>query len=872
MTQRHYTIPKLAGWLLNLVLPKADRKYLAGDNQEIYHDIAVEKGRGTANLWIAKQIIKFFPIYLFETIYWRMIMIKNYMTVAFRNLFKHKGYSFINIAGLALGMTCCLLILLWVFDELSFDRFHENADLLYKVEQDFFYSGEVYHVYPTPYPMGPGIKSEVPEIVEQTRYAGLGNVLLKYGEKAFFENGVKAVDPSFLQMFTYPLILGNPETVLDEPHSLIVSKEIADKYFGSEEPIGKIVTLNNQHAFTVMGVFENVPTNSYLQFDILVPFDFTEETGQYQDNWRANSIITLVQVQENASIPDINQKITKIRHRHVEESFQDAQSLREFNEGPMTQVMLIPLTDVHLRRHSGSGQTSGSMESVYIFTSIAFVVLLIACINFMNLATARSAGRAKEIGMRKVVGATKLNLIGQFYSESILLACLALVFALLLTALILPSFSTLAEKRFAVHDFFQLKFIVGMIAITLVTGILSGSYPALLLSAFQPVKVLKGTLRAGVKSGLFRKILVILQFGLSIFLIIGTGVVYDQLTYMQNMKLGYDKEHVIYIPLRGDSIKDYDVLKQALKRQANVLNVSGSWLWPAFIAADSGGAEWEGKDPELDLRVCFNVVDFDYIETMKIDMADGRAFSRTFASDTAGAFVINEVLQKIMGMESVVNERLNFWGVDGPIVGVMKNFHFKSLHSEIEPLAIAVNTNAIEYAIIRLMSGNISEGINTVQSVWERTVTDYPFEFHFLDESVESLYRNEKRTGTLLQIFAVLAILIACLGLFGLASFTAEQRTKEIGMRKVLGASVPSVVLLFSKEFTKWVVVSNLIAWPVAYFVLKGWLQGFAYRTSMAWWIFLGSGVLALLVALLTMSYQSIKTALTNPADSLRYE
>jgi len=799
-------------------------------------------------------------------------MFINYMKTALRNIKRYKGYSFINVAGLTLGIACCLLIMLWVFDELSFDRFHKNANNLYRVEQDYFFSGETYHVYPTPAPMGPGIKAEVPEIVEQTRYAGLDNVLVKYGEKAFFENRARAVDPSFLRMLTYPFISGDPGTALNEPHSIVISEEIAEKCFGTEDSIGKIITLNNKYAFNVTGVFKNVPTNSFLRFDILVPFDFMEEIGQYMDRWNANYITTLIQLHENASVPEVNKKITEIRHRHVAESFTDPERLRQFNEDPMTQVMLIPLTDVHLRRHSGSGPSSGIMTYIYVFTIIAFVVLLIGCINFMNLATARSAGRAKEVGLRKVVGAVKADLIKQFYSESILQACLALVFAGLLTVSVLPQFNALVEKEFTIKHLLQLKFIISMITITLVTGIFAGSYPALFLSAFQPVKVLKGAFSRGVKNGLFRKVMVLIQFTLSILLIIGTGIVYRQINYMQNMKLGYDKEHVIYIPLRGDTAESYEVFKEVLRDDPRVLNLSGSWQRPAYFGADSGGAEWEGKDPELDIRVCFNTVDFDYVETMKVEMVEGRAFSKKFTTDTSSAFLINEELLRIMGKESAVNERFNFWGIEGTIVGVMKNFHFKSLHSEIEPLAITVNTSSIDYALIRLASGDISAGIKTVQSAWERIIPDYPFEYHFLDQAVERMYQDERTTKTLIQLFAILAILIACLGLFGLASFTAEQRTKEIGIRKVLGASVPSVVFLLSKEFSKWVLIANLIAWPVAYFLMKSWLHNFAYRTNLGMDIFILSGLLAFGIALLTVSFQSIKAALANPIEALRYE
>ncbi len=862
----------LGRFLLWLALDEEDFTELVGDFDEAYMDKKRSGRRFQALLWYWKMLLKSMPSILMTNIFWRFTMFRNYVKVAVRIIWRQKGYAFINISGLALGMACCLLIMLWVFDELGFDRFHENAQTLYEVEQDFFYSGEPYRVYVTPYPMGPALKEEIPEIVEQTRNRRLGNVLVNSGEKSFFENDVRAVDPSFLRMFTFPLILGNHETALNEPHSLVVSESIAEKYFGREDPIGKIVTINRDYAFTVMGVFKDVPTNSSLQFDILVNFEITKEMGQYRDSWSGNSIITLVQLQENASIPEVNRKMTAVRHRNVAESISDPEALKDFNEGQRTQVKVVPLTDVHLRRYAESHVTSGAVIYVYVFSIIALVVLLIACINFTNLSTARSAGRAKEVGLRKVVGAVRTGLIRQFYSESILQTCLALIIAGLLTASVLPYFNTLIEKNFTLSDLLEMRFIVGMLAIAMITGLLAGSYPALFLSAFRPVKVLKGALTGGSKSARLRKILVIIQFTLSIFLIIGTGIVYQQLRYMRNMKLGYDKDRVIYIPLRGDTVAAYDVLKEELKNKPDIVNVSGSWQWPASTFANSGGADWEGKDPEFALVVGFNWVDFDYVETMKIELAEGRSFSKRFSTDTSGAFLINEAFQSIMGKVSAVNERLNFWGMDGKIIGVMKDYHFRSLHNEIEPLAISVNTDVIRYGIIRLASGDISSSVQTVQTTWERVMPNYPFEYDFLDEAVESQYDDEETIQALLELFTILAVLIACLGLFGLASFTAEQRAKEIGIRKVLGASIPGIMFLLSREFTKWVLISNIVAWPMAYYFLNNWLQNFAYRMNPGLGIFVFSGLMAFGVALVTVSYQSIKIAKTNPADTLHAE
>lgn len=800
-------------------------------------------------------------------------MITNYLKIALRNIRRHIGYSFINIFGLAVGMTCCLLIMLWVIDELSYDRFHENANHIYRVEQDQFYSGSVFHVNVTPYPMAEGLKAEIPEVKYATPYPHTGTLLLRHGEKAFFEGGTRAVTPDFLDMFTFPLVRGNKATVLENPNSIVITEEMAEKYFGDVDPLGKAMTVNNRFDFTVTGVLKNIPTNSIIEFDMLVPFEFLRDLGRTIDEWGWNSIVTYVQLHENVVIDEVDEKITDLRHRRVLELLEDdPEELQQFQERRKTQFMLMPLTDIHLHGYFGYTRSMGEILYVYIVSIIALFVLLIACINFMNLSTARSANRAKEVGLRKVVGAMKSHLIGQFYGESILLAFIGLLFSLIFIALLLPSFGAFAGKEFTLKTIFHWRFFVGMFSVTLLTGIISGSYPALFLSAFQPVKILRGGLSTGVRSSLFRKVLVVVQFTLSIILIIGTVIVYNQLHFMKMKELGYDKEHLLYIPLRGDTRQFYEVLKNELVKDEKVVNVTGTNHSPTHIGSNSSGADWDGKDPNLNVLISFNAVGFDYVETMKIDLVEGRSFSKSFATDTSSAFMVNEELVKIMGVESAVNKRFSFLGKDGSIVGVMKNYHFQSVRENIEPLAIHVNPGNINYMVIRLKAGDIPAEVEYVKSTWERIIPNYPFDYRFVDQDLDRAYRGWERLSTMLKYFAFLAILIACLGLFGLASFTAEQRTKEIGVRKVLGASVVSIVLLMSKEFTKWVLIANIIAWPVSYFVMKNWLQGFAYRIDIGIFTFVLSAALALIIALLTVSYQAFKAAMTNPVESLRYE
>ncbi len=799
-------------------------------------------------------------------------MFRNYLITAFRNMSKKRGYSFINITGLALGMACCLLIALWVMDELSYDRFHENARTLYRIEQDQDYSGENYHVNVSPYPMAEGVKSEIPEIRDATGYAFIGNLLVKHDDQVFFESGVRAVAPSFLSMFSFPLISGDAATALDHPHSVIMTEELARKYFGNEDPVGKTVMINTTFPFTVTGVMKNVPTNSFISFDMLVPMEFTRDLGRYNESWGSNNIYTYVQVHETADVQAAGEKITMLRHRNVFEGSEDAEDQRRLEEGPRTHFKLHEMTALHLFNHFGFGNPRGDIQYVSIFSVIAVFVLLIACINFMNLATARSAGRAKEVGLRKVVGAVKHHLIGQFFGEAILLTVVSLFLAILLVVLFLPSFNTISGKTLPLNVLLHWPFLVSLVGVTLVTGVIAGSYPALYLSAFQPVRVLKGSNNVGRWSGRLRKILVVIQFSLSIVLIIGTSLVYKQVRFMREKSLGYDKEHLIYISLRGDTPASYPLLKDALLTDPSVVNVTGTWQRPTYFGANAGNADWDGKDPEESVLVGMNFVDFDYVETLQIDLAEGRSFSKDFSMDTTNAFLVNEEVVKLMGTETAEGKRFSFIGVEGTIIGVMKNYHYQPVRFNIEPLALLVSQNRLRYAVIRLDAGNLSRSLDHVESTWNRVMPGYPFEYHFLDDDFDRMYRADERVGVLLRMFSILAILIASLGLFGLASFTAEQRTKEIGIRKALGASVPGVIILLVKEFTRWIILANLIAWPTAYLILRNWLQAYAYRTPMAWWVFAVSGASALLVAILTVAYQSIRAALANPVKSLRYE
>jgi ABC-type lipoprotein release transport system permease subunit len=591
-------------------------------------------------------------------------VLKNYFKVALRNIRRHPGYSIINIAGLAIGLACCLFILIWVLDELSYDKFHENAPYLYRVEENQHYSGRVYHVTVTPYPLAPALKADFPEIIEATQYVGVGGQLLRYGEKAFFETGIRAVAPAFFRMFTFPFVKGDSNTALDDPFSLVISEEIAEKYFGEEDPIGKIFSVNNRYDMKVTAVMKNVPNNSYLQFDMAIPYALLEKVGAVNDNMGSNSILTFVQLQKGASLQQINDKIHGFIKKHV--------------PGSVTDLELALYSRIHLHQYFGYGRDMGQIKYVYIFSLIAFFVLLIACINFMNLSTARSANRAKEVGVRKVVGALKSHIIRQFYGESVIYAFIALAFAVIIVVLLMSPFNNLSGKELSLGILGNGMILVGFIGVTLFTGLVAGSYPALFLSSFQPVWVIKGSLKSGTGSSLFRRILVVVQFALSIFLIIGTVVVYNQLHYMKNRDIGYDKEHLVYIPMRGQTGNFYEALKNALVRDPRILSVTGSNHRPSNIGSNSGGANWDGKDPDQVVLIGISSVDYDYIETIGIELKEGRGFSKEYGTDQTESFIVNEEVAKLMGKESVAGENFSFAGKDGNIIGVMKNFHYYS--------------------------------------------------------------------------------------------------------------------------------------------------------------------------------------------------
>jgi putative ABC transport system permease protein len=780
------------------------------------------------------------------------------MKVVLRNVSRHKGFSFINITGLAIGMACCLLITIWVLDELSFDKFHRNAPSLFRVEEDLTLSGRIYHGSTTPFPLGPALKEDFPEIIQATRFVEIGQKLFRYKDMAFFEDNIIGVDPSFLQMFSFPLLQGDRETALSGLSGLIISENISEKYFDDKDPLGEVITLNNEYDFVISGVMANVPHNSTLQFDILLPYEFLKQTGQTIESWYTSRIDTYVQLSAAATREQVNLKIKDYLQKYIK----DVQS----------EYTLMPLTRIHLHAYTGYGRDIGAVKYVYIFTAIALFVLLIACINFMNLTTARSVNRAKEIGVRKVIGATRTHLIRQFYGESIFYACLALGFAVTLVQLLFPALTQITGKDTGLQTSSMGHLFLALLGITVLTGIVAGSYPALFLSSFQPVKILQGKMKSARSSILFRRILVTIQFSLSVFLIIGTFVVYNQLNFMKTKSVGFDREHLIYIPMEGGVNQKYGILREEFKKDSRIIGISASNFLPSNIQRWTNAYNWEGKDPELDVLMARSSVDFEYINTTGIKILEGRSFSRDYETDKTEAFIINEEAAKLMEKPSAVGESFQLGDRKGRIIGIMEDFHFASMRTQIQPLVVAIYPENFRFILIRIAAENVPSVLNSAEKIWKRIIPNCPFAYSFLNENFRQMYEGEERVSTILKYFAFMAILIACLGLFGLASFSVEQRTKEIGIRKVLGASGSQISNMLFREFIILVLLANIIAWPAAFFILEGWLQNFAYRVGIGWLPFVLAALVAATTAMVSVSLQAIKAARGCPAKALRYE
>ena len=788
-------------------------------------------------------------------------MLLNYIKTAVRNFRKYKGYSFINIVGLAVGIACCILILLWVFDELSFDRFHAKVDRLYRVvEEQTFTGGSVTKIAVTPAPLAPAMIEEFPEIIASFRYTTAPRFLVRYEDHRYYESGLGMADPSIWTMCSFRLTQGDPETVFNVINSLVLSESMAEKYFGDEDPIGKVLRLENQFELIVKGVMADLPTNSHLQFDFVMPFVLLEFGGQRLDQWGNNSYYTYVELEKAADPEVVNEKIRDFIAKHNPES--------------NTTLHLQNLRNIHLDPdYVADTAGHGDIRYIIIFSLTALLVLVIACINFMNLATARSGNRAREVGMRKVAGADRTDILRQFLSESVLYALGAFVLAVGFVLLLLPGFSRLSGKTLAL-DFSNGGFLyLGLIGIVILTGLGAGLYPALYLAGFNPVDVLRTKSFSGPKGRLFRRILVVFQFTLSIGLIIISLVVQGQLNFIRSKPLGFNRNNVITMRFGVQTANFYEAFKRSVQNEPRILNVTSANQLPTNMLNSTTSVSWPDKNPNDNILFHQLTVTHDYFETMQMEMAEGRSFSREFPSDEEQAYILNQAAARLLGNESPVDKPFSLYDNDGLVIGVVKDFHFKSLSTPVEPLVIRLRpVEPYTFLLLRIQDGGIPETLQRISSAWEKVSPTFPFDYSFLDESFDLLYLAEQRLGTLFGAFTVLTIVIACLGLLGLASFMAEKRTKEIGIRKVLGASIPNIVKILSVEFFVLVLLANLFAWPATWVLMKRWLQNYAYSTGLNPLIFIGASIVALIFALFTVSFQALRAASADPVNSLRHE
>ncbi|MEK6477807.1 ABC transporter permease [Catalinimonas sp. 4WD22] len=783
-------------------------------------------------------------------------MFKNYLTIALRNFWKHKAFTMINLLGLSIGMACSILIFLWINDELQFNQFHTHSEQIFKVMQSRINEeGEINTWNNTPYVLGETLTEEYPSILQSVKITDEELLPLSVDDISVKERSVFAT-PNFFEVFTFPLVQGDSTSVLSETFSIAISESLSHKLFGEENAVGKTIHLKAGELvpFTVTGVFEDFPRHSTLQFDFVLPMQAVLPFWNNYENWGNSYLTTYILLNDQADPSEVEKQIADV----VKEK-----------GGLEHQLSLISLADTYLYSKFENGKAvGGRIDNIRLFFVVAIMVLLTACINFVNLTTARATQRAREVGVRKVVGASKISLIRQFLSESVLLAIIALLLALVMVFVILPIFNELTNKAIQ-PDYLNFTFIVSLLGIGLLTGLLSGIYPAFFLSSFHTIMVLKGRFTQQSGSSALRRSLVVFQFAISTLFMAGTLAVFFQMEYVRHKNLGLDQENIIYAEMDMALQQNFEAYQNEVLQEPSIRYFSrANSSFRDF--GTTGDLDWKEKPTDHSLWVAQLVVDFDFIEAMDIRIKEGRSFSRNFTSDTI-AYILNEEAVKILGFEYPLGEEFSMWREPGRIVGIAENFHFNSLHEDIKPLIIQLAPKRTHITYVKAQAGKTEEALAALKRIHQK-YSGYPLDYHFLDDTLEAMYESEKLIGKLSRIFAAMAIFISCLGLLGLAIFTSEQRTKEIGIRKVLGASVSSILVLLSKDYVRLIGIACLIALPIANYFITDWLQSFAYRVDTSWWWFVLPALLILLIAFLSISGQTFKAARQNPVDSLRYE
>lgn len=787
------------------------------------------------------------------------VMLSNYIKTSFRSFKKHSSYGILNIAGLAVGIACAAFIFLWVEDELNFDQQFAKKDRLYRILETQTYEGKTGTFWATPGPLAAGIKAEIPGIKNAARLSWTRKMLFTKDEKPVYVAGAYA-DQALFDMLQLPFIKGNPATAFKDPHSLVINEKTARLFFGEEDPIGKTLKVDNRDPYTITGVMKNLSENTSFDFEWLAPYVIYEAQNQWLKEWGNNGTMTYVELQANASVPAVNKKL-----EHYLSTKGDIE----------TTCFLFSMNDWRLYSGFENGKQTGDgrIKYVRLFTLIAWIILAIACINFMNLSTARSSQRAREVGVRKVLGAAKSKLVTQFICESLFLAFVAVFIALIMIYVFMPGFNTLVEKKLAL-DITNPWHLGGLLGIGLLSGLVAGSYPAFFLSSFNPVFVLKGLkLKGSASAGFIRTGLVVTQFTISIMLILATVVIYHQIQHIRHRQLGYDRQHLVYMDLRGDMGKHFSAIKNQLLATGAVQNAALSSSTILSFGSNGSNFTWGGKDPAVDVLITQEEVSPEYVSTMGLKLVSGRDFYTDSKSDS-NSIIINETLARMITKDNPANNTLTRGdGTKYEITGVIKNFVYNDLYGKSVPLILYANPEGARFLTIRFKPGaNVPDALKKVEQIMVANNPGYPFEYEFVDTEFNNRFKMEAMIGKLAGMFAILAIFISCLGLFGLAAYTAERRTKEIGIRKIMGASISGLASLLSRDFMRLVLFSCVIAFPISWYTMSRWLNDYAYRISIQWWMFVLAGVLALAIALLTVIFQAIKVALANPLNSLKSE
>ena len=808
-------------------------------------------------------------------------MIKNYFKVALRSLRKQFGYSFINIFGLAIGLTCFILIGLFVQFELSYDTFHEKADRIYRIAKEAptkrFLGNSISTA--TPDPLSDALLDEFPEVEHVTQIAK-ANSLIEYGQNSFYEEGLYASE-QFFDVFSFSLLQGDPQTALAEPNSIVITESLATRLFGTENPMGQSLTIytlssesnNDFKVLNVTGVARDVPANSHFTFNFLVPPSSSHELSLWFGNWNSNSYLTYASLQPDASLPNFSSKLSLLAPKHLGQ-------LEYYQDRPNEIPTFFPqsLTDIHMHSHTSYELgTNGNIKYIYLFSAIALLILIVACINYINLATVRSTTRLMEVGVRKAMGAHRKQLIGQFMSEAILPSLIALAVAICLVILLLPAFNALTSREITLDIATKGYFLSILLLLGLGLGIIAGSYPALMISSFNPASIIKGGRQGKIKGRPLRDALIVVQFCVTIILVIGTIIIQRQLHYFENASTGFSRDQVIMIEIEDRTIFDdkYETIKQSLMSNPGVIGVTAAQTNPTDINAAGIARDWEGSENEESIQVYRSIIQHGFVDMFELELVEGRDFSEAIPVDEREGILINETLKQQLGWDTAVGKPFNFHGREARVTGVLKDYNFHSFHHEIAPLALFIDSGwwfAYQRIFVKVAPANMQETLASIEQIMKDFSPSYPFTYSFLDDAYGKMYETETRLGQIFSYFTALALLIACMGLVGLAAFTAQQRTKEIGVRKVLGASMPNILFLLSKDYTRLIIIAFIIAAPLAYIGQYRWLQEYAHHISIGWSTFLLAGVAVLTISWMTVSYQSMRVALANPVESLRHD